>query len=167
MIEYKEQLKLQAYLDGELSEAERRTTAELLARDAEAAALLAELRETRGAVAAYGQELRLPASREFYWSKIQREIERLETRDAAAVPKAAVSWLGLLRRALVPAAAVAVVLIAGLLVTRPGSTPGTETSIADSGAFTYHDYDAGATLVWLSYPAERQIPDDYEAAMFE
>jgi hypothetical protein len=25
---------------------------------------------------------------------------------------------------------------------------------SDSGAFTYHDDAAGATLVWLSYPAE-------------
>ena len=34
-----------------------------------------------------------------------------------------------------------------------------ETALADSGAFTYHDYSAGATLVWLSYPAEDEVAD--------
>ena len=42
-----QQLKLQAFLDGELPEQEARDMAALVARDAEAADLVAELRHTR------------------------------------------------------------------------------------------------------------------------
>jgi len=74
----KAQLKLQAYLDGELPEGEARELATGLAQDQEAAALLAELRQTRDAIAGSEQVRALPESREFYWSKIQRAIERAE-----------------------------------------------------------------------------------------
>ena len=37
-----------------------------------------------------------------------------------------------------------------------------ETALADAGAFTYRDYAAGTTLVWLSYPAENELADDDE-----
>jgi len=37
-----------------------------------------------------------------------------------------------------------------------------ETALADSGAFTYHDDSAGVTLVWLSYPAEKEVAENDE-----
>ena len=46
-----QQLKLQAFVDGELPEADAREVAAHVARDAEAADLLAELRHTRQALA--------------------------------------------------------------------------------------------------------------------
>src|SRR5512138_813224 len=100
MIDYTEQLKLQAYLDGELPEAEARRMTDRLAQDPEAAALLTELRQTTEAVAAFEKEVRLPESREFYWSKIQREIQR----QAQPAPEAATlpDWLAALRRVLMP-----------------------------------------------------------------
>jgi anti-sigma factor RsiW len=165
MIDYQEQLKLQAYLDGELSETESSQVAELLKRDPSAAALLAELREMRKAVSAFGEDLRLPESREFFWSKIQREIERQERPVEAAEPR--ISWLAVLRRALVPATALATVLLLGVMVTRQAPGLASETALDDSGAFTYHDFAAGATLVWLSYPADNELADNQEAAMFE
>ena len=70
------QLKLQAYLDGELPDGEAREAADLLAQDAEARALLAELKNTRAALAGFEADIKLPESREFYWSKIEREIQR-------------------------------------------------------------------------------------------
>ena len=73
-----QQLKLQAYLDGELPDSEVRAVADWIAKDAEAAGLLAELKNTRGALAGFEAEIKLPESREFYWSKIAREIERAE-----------------------------------------------------------------------------------------
>ena len=45
-MDYDAQLKLQAFLDGELPEAEASEVAKWLARDREAAALLEELRNT-------------------------------------------------------------------------------------------------------------------------
>ena len=162
-MDYDAQLTLQAYLDGELPEGEASKVANWLARDREAAALLDELRNTQGALAGLEAGLRLPESREFFWSKIQREIQRLET----PAPKPATTPLfDLLRRFLVPAAALAVVLVGAVLFTWANgsfgraATTGIETALADAGAFTYHDDSAGATLVWLSYPAENEVADD-------
>ena len=50
-MDYETQLKLQAFLDGELPEQEARDVAALVARDSEATDLLTELRNTRKALA--------------------------------------------------------------------------------------------------------------------
>ena len=47
------------------------------------------------------------------------------------------------------------------------ATTGIETALADAGAFTYRDYSAGATLVWLTYPAENEVADDDETGRIE
>ena len=106
MMEYNQQLKLQAYLDGELPEAEAREVANWLARDREAVALLTELRNTRQALAGFEAGFRVPESEDFYWSKIRREIERLEPVEAPVRP--AIPWFKRLRGLLIPAAAAAV-----------------------------------------------------------
>jgi anti-sigma factor RsiW len=167
MTENQEQLKLQAYLDGELPEAQAKEVAARVARDPAASALLAELGRTNKALADYETEIRLPESREFYWSKIQREIERQDS--AGSQRTTGVSWIALLRRALVPVSGLALVAIIALVATRDTqqhSSP-TETTLADSGAMIYHDYAAGATFVWLSYPAEKEIALSDEIGTFE
>lgn len=156
------QLKLQAYVDGELPDGEAREVSELLAQDTEARGLVAELKNTRSALAVFESETRLPERREFFWSKIEREIQRLEKPEAAAAP---VSILAAWRRFLVPASAIAALVIGVLMVGRQVGREGafrgpeTETTFADSGAFTYRDYASGMTLVWLSYPAENDFAD--------
>jgi hypothetical protein len=41
---------------------------------------------------------------------------------------------------------------------RQRGTPGeAETALADAGTFTYRDFSARATLVWLTYPAENEV----------
>ncbi len=167
MMDYQEQLKLQAYLDGELSEGEARDMADRLARDQEAAALLAELRNTRDALAGAEADNPLPESREFYWSKIRRDIERTEAPAPEPVEE---PLLARLRRLLVPAAAIALVATAGLVASRGlvhSSGSGAEILLADAGALTYHDFSAGTTLVWLSYPAEKEVADDDGIDTFE
>jgi anti-sigma factor RsiW len=151
-----QQLKLQAFLDGELPETEARDVVLWTSRDPEAANLLSELRHTRQVLKSVDSGAKLPESREFFWSKVEREIQRLE--PAADSARARPGWLN---RFLVPLGAVAglaLVMVAaslrfGLLPAH--ATPDTETSTMDSGAFTYHDYQNGTTLVWVSYPAER------------
>jgi anti-sigma factor RsiW len=159
MIDYKDQLKLQSYLDGELAESDSREVADWLARNPEAAALKTELDQTRKALSGFEDGIKLPESREFYWSKIRREIQRQE---APAPPRPSEPWLYRLRRFLVPATGLAVVGLLVLTVTRDTGSfdASVETALEDSGAFTYHDDTAGATLVWLSYPADNEIPDD-------
>lgn len=157
-----QQLKLQAFLDGELGEKEAREVTSWVTRDAEATDLLAELRNTRKALADFEPALKLPESREFYWSKIQHEIQRLEPVQA---PQKPVSLFRLLRRVLVPLGTVAVLAIAGLftfqqLGGRGGSHPAQVSAmLADVGAFTYRDQAQGMTVIWLSYPAEKKVAD--------
>ena len=158
MIDYDLQLKLQAYLDQELSPADARRVEQCLAGDAEAQALLAELTATRTALADFESEVRLPESREFFWSKIQREIER-EARPAPAGALAWGWWSGW-RRWLAPAGALAVVASLALVLGRPGHLAAAEAEMADTGAFTYHDFAARTTLVWLSFPAEKELADN-------
>lgn len=156
------QLKLQAYADDELSERDAREMADLLAKDADARALLGELKNTRTALADYETEIKLPESREFYWSKIERAI-RLQEESPVSEPE--VSWIAAWRRFLVPAGALAMLVMLGLLMSprlhnsSQLATAESEFSLADSDAFTYHDYANGTTLVWLSYPAESEFAD--------
>src|SRR5881227_3547902 len=105
---YEAQLKVQAYLDGELPEAEAREVANWLAKDREAVALHAELRNTRQAMVGFEIGVTLPESREFFWSKIEREIQRQEqpARQPQSVP-----FLARLQRFLMPASAVAVLAL--------------------------------------------------------
>lgn len=153
-----QQLKLQAFIDGELPEKEAREISAWLAQDEEANALSRELRNTRQALKGSEANVRLPESREFYWSKIQREIERSE-RAPALAPRSSVFQT--LRRFLVPASALAAVALIGIIAVKQfqptplAGSPDNEMTVADSGAFTYHDYANGTTLVWVSYPAER------------
>ena len=159
-----QQLKLQAFLDGELSEDDTREVAAWLAGDADATALLGELRNTRQALANFEPALKLPESREFYWSKIQREIQRLEPAEAPARP---VSVFALLGRILVPVGAVTALVILGLFAFQHNS-PGTRSvgmkaMLADAGAFTYRDQAQGMTVIWLSYPAEKKFAQNGSA----
>jgi anti-sigma factor RsiW len=148
------QFKLQAYLDGELSPAERNEIEALLRQDADARALLAELRQTTAAFSGYEAGIKLPESREFYWSKIQREIRR----SPEATTRERPVWVTLLRRMLIPAGSFAVVAVAVLL-----SLPRTDdagvpfTATTDAVAFTYQNYQTGTTLVWLDYSGENDI----------
>lgn len=156
------QLKLQAFLDGELPSSEAKAVEALVAGDAAARDLLTELRQTRAVLQTHEAELKLPESREFYWSKIQRQIERQEAAPVAAPQVSPLLWL---RRLLAPAGAVAVVLLGVLLLQNPANlSPGRgvammETDLPDAESYTYRDYSSGTTLVWLSYPAENEFTD--------
>lgn len=161
-----QQLKLQAFLDGELSDKDTREVASWLAGDAGATALLGELRNTRQALANFEPALKVPESREFYWSKIHREIQRREPETAPA-PVRSISLFALLRRVLMPVGAMAVLAVAGLLAYHelsPGAPPiHVNAMLADAGAFTYRDQAQGMTVIWLSYPAQKKIAENGSA----
>jgi anti-sigma factor RsiW len=165
MMDYDLQLKLQAWLDGELPAREVSRLEARLAKDAQAQALLAELKMTTAALAGFETGVKLPEPPEFFWSKIQRDIERQPK------PVAAPRWAPVLagwRRWLTPAGTLAAAVAAALLITRSGPVPAAETSLADtsladSGAFTYYDFPARTTLVWFSYPADEALVASREA----
>jgi anti-sigma-K factor RskA len=113
-------LKYQAFVDGELREAEARQIAQLLEKDAEARALVAELRDTKTLLAGNEpQQPALPESRDFYWSKIQRDIQRLEAEPHGA--ERAGGWVAAFagwRRFLAPLAGVAVIAFLAMVAAR-------------------------------------------------
>lgn len=153
------ELKLQAYADGELAPPDAAEVERWLAGDPEARALLEEIRHTREALRAYEAEVRLPESREFYWSKIEREIRRLETLARKREPVSTGLW-ALLQRWLPLAGAAAAIALAVALWNSSRADRLAEVSaefaLADAEAFTYQDYANGVTLVWLPYPAENE-----------
>jgi len=166
-----QQLKLQAFLDGELTAGDVRAVEAWLARDSAAAALLSELQHTRSALAGFERPetagasstaaaVKCPESREFYWSKIKREIERT-TPAAGSAPVRTESLFARLRRTLIPLSAAAVLAIVGLVTLRQYSAGdraiAVNSMLADAGAFTYRDEAQGMTVVWLSYPAENKF----------
>src|SRR5262252_1174750 len=140
------ELKLQAFLDGELSESEATEVAKLLAQDQQAVLLLAELRNTRQSLVGFEKGVTLPESREFFWSKVEREISRLE---AAPRPVEKPSLLEGWRRFLVPAGAVAALMTVVFIAIGPNGADTLAQTDArdDSGAFTYRDENSGTTLV--------------------
>jgi anti-sigma factor RsiW len=157
------ELKLQAYLDGELPASEGKELETLVARDGEARALLAELANTRATLTGHEAEIKLSESREFYWSKIQREIRRQAAVPRMEAPISAFAWL---RRLLAPAGAAAALLLGVVIVNQqmggsrsPLATGAIETDFADTESFIYRDYASGTTLVWLNYPAENEFAE--------
>ena len=152
------QLKIQAFVDGELPENEAGEIASQAAREPQVNDLIRELRHTRGAFKRHLETIRLPESREFYWSKIERNILALASVEE---PVHTVPWFVWLKRLLAPAVAVSVLVVVGTFAAKwvgKGSPDiQVRTALEDSGAVTYRDHDAGMTLVWFSYPPTDQF----------
>ncbi len=155
MSEREFQLRVQAYLDGELQAAEASEVETQLGSRPDFAGLLEQLKGVDAALARAGDQVSLPEGREFYWSKIESAIRRAE-RTEVAMPT--LSWAAQWGRWLMPAGAVAGLVLALFLAVHPGASSGPhlEATVADPGAFTYRDFARGTTLVWLSYPAESE-----------
>lgn len=160
MTNTKTQLQLQAYLDGELGWLATWRVQRRLAADPEARALVARLETLKRAIVENEPERAVNESREFYWSKIARQIQHMQPQQPEpARPLQPDFWP---RRLFVHALATAcVALLIGLAVVhftgRTNYTVGMHevvVAVADPGAITYRDHATGVTLVWFSYPAQ-------------
>lgn len=148
-------IKLQAYLDGELTGRDAQQIAALIENDAGARALFGELQQTQALLNGNELEFRLPESREFYWSKIEREIERPETVPATS---AAPSWVLFFKRHLgalsgVTVAAALIVFAAFQInIVPPSLLEEIDNPLADVGTFSFRSESQQMTLVWISNP---------------
>ncbi len=141
-----ELLRLQACLDGELSAREREKTAAWLAGQPEAEALFDELQTTRTALAGNEPEVNVPETREFYWSKISRQIELLERAPRWSTPA---WWLKYLSPVAGTALLLAVLTFSGsnffsALDDEESGSPALETS-----AVVFRSQADEMTVVWL------------------
>jgi anti-sigma-K factor RskA len=158
------QLKIQAWVDGELSGWQARNVAKLVERDADAKALATELRQTKTAFAGNEVSVALPELREFYWNKIRLQIEREEAAGQKRVSPAP-SWdpLSIFRRIGLPLAGVAVAAGVALLTLTQFSGPRYEevtTTSDDMTALTFHDQSAGMTVIWLQDKNDQPATDE-------
>jgi anti-sigma factor RsiW len=153
------QLKVQAYLDNELTPAEARKISSLISCDSEARDLYARLKETKQILGQHEPTLKLDESRDFYWSKIQRGIETAERLPAARPP--ARWWV----KILAPMAG-AVALFALLIsIVNPISQQPVARNVTsepdqplhemqdlapDVSTITYRSEAEGVTVVWIN-----------------
>lgn len=147
-MKHDEQLELQALLDGELDAPTAARVEARLAGDAEGRALLGELRMLKTVLAQNEPEAKVPESRDFYWSKIAREIEATEKAKAVTQPSG-FSWATLLRR-LAPVAGIAAVVAIVLLNRPPGAGSPGLASGAKSQFGTIHMEGDGVSVVWVN-----------------
>lgn len=148
-MKHETETKLQAWLDGELSDRETAEVKRLVAADPEAARLLAALRQTREALRVGEIERPVPESREFYWSKLQSAIAAQET--APAQPETA-PWRRWLRILLPLGAAVALALTLTLPASRTDAAAAAEIEnhLDDMGSFSFRSESEGMTVIWIA-----------------
>lgn len=141
------ELKLQALLDGELDAREVREVEALLAQDIQSAALMQELKWTKGAIVGNEAEVKLPESREFHWSKIERAIGA-EEKKAAAAPAERAWWLKFLYPATGLAAMVAVMFVISGGRTTDGAD--TESVPEDVNAVSFRSESQEMSVVYVA-----------------
>lgn len=160
------ELKLQACLDGELSSSEARDVAASIESDAEARALFAELQQMRSLVRGNEVERRLPATREFYWSQIERQIEREEAQATASRGAAVPWWLEFVRRhvgavsgvgvavALVVLGAIQLNLVSGDMLEE------IDNPLDETTSFSFRSESQKMTIVWIANPTSTKAEDE-------
>ena len=153
-------LELQAYADGQLDQLEGLTPARRAELDRQFAGDAAVRAQVEG-LRSLSRLLRenepvhaVPASREFYWSQIQRRITAAEQAEARALPTVRPAspwlrwWLPIVGTAAVGALAVLVSI--GGLGNRPlGESAALENGSAESGAVVFRSEAEGVTICWL------------------
>jgi len=142
------ELKLQAWVDGELSGAEAERMAALASGQSEAGQLVAELREVKMAMMGADIPRSVPESREFFWSKIEGQIQSETQRAPVSKPGLMARW----RRFLMPLAGLAAASCVALFtLTHPKPVTNDEFTSTDEAmdTTTFHDQSSGLTVVWL------------------
>lgn len=158
MIASERQLRLQAWVDGELSPTEAAEVEQWTAQDAEARVLAAELRRVRSWLQGAEVARPVPETREFYWSQIRRGIEREaggrapEGQPRSEAPAAWWQWW------LAPAGALAAIVFLLLVVSGVGRRSAQlavlheiETPLEQINSITFRSERARMTVVWVDY----------------
>ena len=164
-------LKVQSYLDCELSDREARKVQAWLAEDKEAQALMNELSMASAILKGNEPEKMVPDTREFYWSKIQRGIERGEKPEASSPSGFLFAW----RKLLAPVVGVALVALLAVSTFRFNDVSKIdpyESHLAEienlsehSGSFSFRSQSENMFVVWVydrteEVSAEPELSDE-------
>ena len=161
------ELQIQAFVDGELSARQARKVEEWLANDTEAQTLVRELQATKAALAHNEPQLTLAETREFYWSKIQRQIEAaVPEREAAQVP----FWLAW-RRYLAPVTAVAAVAMLALFSMKEVGLDEADRHLAEienlsehASSLSFRSQSENMFVVWVYNKDQQQSEEEADFA---
>jgi len=143
-------LDLQAYVDGELPEDRRRQVEAALPADVDARDLVEGLRRLSSLLRTHEPKAVVPATREFYWNQIRRQIEAETPRSVASpATSAALGWL----RWLIPALGVATVVV--VVSTRSTSSEvalagqAGDVTLAEVSSTVFRSESDGVTVHWI------------------
>lgn len=152
------QLQVQAYLDNELSPADARNVSKLISSDVAIRELYNELKDTKDVLVQNEPEVRVPDTRDFYWSQIQRRIATAERQPTLTYERP--WWM----RFLAPiAGTVALCAVLLSVVNKDGqptavtsslptfaSTPHQLEQPSDVSTITFRSESEGVTVVWIT-----------------
>lgn len=164
-----QQLELQAWVDGELPSADAKRVAQFATTNADASALVAELRIAKGFLSGNEPQVKFPESGDFYWSKIRREIEKAER----AEPKpASLSWAFAWRRLIAPLSGVAVIVFLAIVSLNLFQQHGADDSAnylvevenlsEDIGSISYRSQSENMFVVYL-YKKDQESESDTQS----
>lgn len=152
------ELDLQSYLDGELAGRDARRVEQLLATDREAEALFQELKATKSLLAGNEPQLKVPETRDFYWSKIQREIERAEALESVGASDGE-GFFARWKRYLAPLAGVAAVVLLGVVTAKVYDAATLNSSAQhlaeiqnlsdETGSYSFRSQSENMFVVWV------------------
>ncbi len=150
------ELRLQAYLDGELTPDEARAVEAALSQDQTWQPLHAELKHTKALLAGNELPRQTPVTSDFFWSQVERQINGpVAARSATPAPFWLVRWWKLLA----PACALAVFAGVALnLSQREPQSPGvaalsgmeSEAAGPDTSVITFRSDLEGVSVVWVN-----------------
>jgi hypothetical protein len=150
------ELKIQACVDNELSPAEARRVMDHVRQDPEARRLFDLLADTSRLVSENEPEHQLPESREFYWSKIEREISRSSPEKPGSAELSAPAWSRWWKLLAIAGGAVALVALMSLPGLKRSSLARIdhglqeiESPLDEVSAITFHSESANMTVVWV------------------
>jgi anti-sigma factor RsiW len=164
-MKHETELRIQAWIDGQLEPVEAGVVAELVASDPAARALADELRMIHGAFAGNETPRPVPDIRAYYWAQIAEKIKAEEpqvVRQARPVRLGDLvsRWLG----SWAPlAAAAGVVAMTAILLQMPdgrrsfGGVAYVESPQEEVSTFTFRSETEGMTVVWLNTWQDRDI----------
>ena len=148
------ELKLQAWVDGELAAAEAARLAGQVANDAALEALVRQLRAVKTALAGNELDRAVPETREFYWGKIQRALERAAVTDQPRPVGRWRAWLGAYGWRTALGATLLLVLAAPVVHQRHPATLAPQVQVDSPldnvNSYTFRSEADGMTVMWVS-----------------